>query len=335
MPAVLVVIVAYNSGADLQRALDGLAGQTFEDWEAVVWDNATTDGSTDSLRLPPRTRLVRSAENLGFAAGNNRAAALTGSRWIACLNPDAFPKPDWLAELVEVGERTGAAAVGSLQLRDDDPGLLDGAGDVLSIGGVAWRGGYLHPCADFDLPEGEILAPCAAAALYRRDAFEAAGGFDERWFAYFEDVDLGLRLRLAGGRCLLAPRAVVRHVGGGSSSKVSGFAERYGMRNLIRTFAKSMPLAFWPVALPAHLVSLAVMLWIGWRRGMLAPRWRGVVEGWSGAWPYLRENARLRRKRLSAVWPFLVWNPAHLRGRIPVIRPSRASMTAGHTPSIE
>ncbi len=332
MAAVLVVIVAYNSGPDLQEALDALGRQTFADWEAVVWDNGSTDGSAEGLRLPPRTRLVRNQENIGFAAGNNRAAALAASRWIACLNPDAFAEPDWLERLVASGERTGAAAVGSLQLVADRPELLDGAGDVLSIGGIAWRGGYLRLRSAYDLREGEILAPCAAAALYRRDAFEAVGGFDERYFAYFEDVDLGLRLRLAGERCVLAPDAVVRHVGGGSSSKVSGFAERYGLRNLVRTFAKSMPLAFWPLALPAHVVSLVVMLWIGWRRGVLGPRWRGATEGWAGAGPYLLENLRSGRKHLGRVAPFLVCDPAALRRRTPVVRPlSHGSAGRGHT----
>ena len=323
-PAVLVVIVAYNSGPDLARAVGALARQTFRDWTAVVWDNGSGDGSLEALPEHPAVRVVRGGENIGFAEGNNRAAALAESRWIACLNPDAFPEPDWLERLVAAGERTGAAAVGSLQLREDDPALLDGAGDVLSIGGIAWRGGYLRPRTDFDLREGEILAPCAAAALYRRDAFEAAGGFDARYFAFFEDVDLGLRLRLSGERCVLAPDAVVRHVGGGSASKVSGFAERHGMRNLIRTFAKSMPLALWPFALPAHLVSLAVMLWIGWRRGVLAPRWRGVVEGWTGALPYLTENLQRRGARVGNVAPFLVWNPLALRRRDPVVRRLRA-----------
>ena len=319
-PPVVVVIVAYNSGPDLQRAVDALGAQTYPDFQGVVWDNASTDGSVEALRLPSRIGLHRSAENVGSAAGNHRAAALLpGARWIACLNPDAFAEPGWLAALVAAGESTGAAAVGSLQLHDPDPALLDGVGDVLSIGGVAWRGGYLRPRADYNLREAEIFAPCAAASLYRRDAFEAAGGFDERYFAFFEDVDLGFRLRLGGHRAAFAPAAVVRHVGGGSASKVSGFAERHGLRNLVRTFVKDMPLVLWPLALPAHFVSLAVLLWIGWKRGVLGPRWQGLVEGWAGAAPYLAENLRTP-KRLGGVLPFLVWNPLSLRARRPVLR---------------
>lgn len=323
MPAVLVIIVAFNSGPDLQRAIDALAGQGFRDWTAVVWDNASSDGSTEALRLPPRVRLHRSPENLGFAEANNRAAELADSRWIACLNPDAFPEPGWLQALVEAGERTGAASVGSVQLTDADPTVLDGLGDCYSIGGVAWRGGYLRPRAEYVVEDAEIFAPCAAAALYRRDAFAAAGGFDPSYFAFFEDVDLGLRLRLAGERAVVASAAVVRHVGGGSADKVSGFAEYHGMRNLVRTFVKAMPLALWPLALPAHAVSLVVMLWIGRKRGVLDHRWRGVIDGWRGVGPYLIENLRTRGKRLDRLLPFLAISPWSLRARRPIRRPLR------------
>lgn len=321
MPAVLVVIVAFNSGSDLQRAVDALGKQTFTDFEAVVWDNASTDGSARALVLPPRVRLHLSPDNLGFAAGNNRAAELSDSRWIACLNPDAFPEPDWLERLVEAGERTGAASVASLQLLDRDPTLLDGAGDHMSIGGVGWRGGYLKPRADYPLAECEVFSACAAAALYRRDAFEAVGGFDERYFAFFEDVDLGFRLRLAGGACVLAPQAVVRHVGSGSASKVSGFAEYHGLRNLVWTFAKDMPPALWPLAVPAHLISIAMLLWGGVRFNTLGPRWRGLVAGWSGAAPFLAENWRRRRRHPARIWPFLALNPWTLKTRKPIFLP--------------
>src|SRR3712207_2150066 len=104
VPAVQVVIVAWNSGEHLQRALDALERQTFRDFEVVVWDNASTDGVVDRLRVAPDVRVVRAPENLGFAGGNNRAVALSRSLWIAALNPDAFPEPGWLQALVEAAE---------------------------------------------------------------------------------------------------------------------------------------------------------------------------------------------------------------------------------------
>jgi GT2 family glycosyltransferase len=260
MPAVQVIVVAWNSGEHLQRCMDALAAQTFTDWEAVVWDNASDDGAADRLRAPPRTEVVRSPENLGFAAANNRAAEFSNSGWIALLNPDAFPEPEWLERLVDTGERHGAEAVASLQLDDADPEILDGAGDSMSIFGIGWRGGYGYPRSIAPTEELEVFSPCGAAALYRREVWRALGGFDERFFAYFEDVDLGFRIRLAGGRTVFSPRAVVRHVGSASSRTVSGFAERHGARNRLWTFARDMPLLLMPLALPLHLAATLFVL---------------------------------------------------------------------------
>jgi GT2 family glycosyltransferase len=211
--AVQVVIVAWNSGEHLQRALDSLERQTFGDFEVTLWDNASSDGAVDRLRPASNVRVERCAENLGFAAGVNRAAALSDAPWIATLNPDAFPEPGWLQALLDAAVATGADAVASLQLDDADDQVLDGAGDVFSVAGFAWRGGYGRSRREAPRETVEVFAPCAAAALYRRSTFEALGGLDERYFCYFEDVDLGARLRARGGRTVLTPDAVVRHVG--------------------------------------------------------------------------------------------------------------------------
>ncbi len=259
---VQVIVVAYDSGGHLQRCLDALEAQTFEDFEAVVWDNASADGAAAALRAGPRVQTILHPENLGFAAANNRAAALSQSPYIAFLNPDAFPEPDWLERLVRAAEAYGAEAVASLQLDDADPERLDGAGDCMSVAGFPWRGGFGQPRATAPIEPCEVFSACAAAALYRRDAFEALSGFEERFFCYCEDVDLGFRLRRAGGRCVLEPRAVVRHVGGASSGGgASLFAERYGTRNRLWTFLRNTPAWLLPLAAPAHLlVTLYVLL---------------------------------------------------------------------------
>ncbi|MCG8441119.1 MAG: glycosyltransferase, partial [Caulobacterales bacterium] len=100
-----VVIVAYNSGSHLQHALDSLAAQTLSDVEIIVWDNASDDGAAARARLPANARLIRSPDNLGFAGGNNRAAALTTAPYLALLNPDAIAEPEWLERLVAAAER--------------------------------------------------------------------------------------------------------------------------------------------------------------------------------------------------------------------------------------
>jgi GT2 family glycosyltransferase len=317
-----IIIVAWNSGAHLQRALDALAAQTLQDFDIILWDNASTDGAASNARLPPRGRLVRSEENLGFAGGNNRAAALAKGRYIVLLNPDAFPEPDWLAELLAAAERMDATCAASLQLMDADPALLDGAGDVMSICGMAWRGGYGQARARLDLPEGEVFSACAAAALYDRETFLRLGGFDERFFCYFEDVDLGFRLRLAGEKIVLAPRAVVRHIGSASTGKTSDFAVYHGTRNRLFTFAKCMPALLWPLALPAFALVQAYVLVRARSLGVWSPTWRGVRDGLRDVRRFLKDRPA-RGLPLARTWTIaraLSWSPLALSRRAPVIR---------------
>jgi GT2 family glycosyltransferase len=319
--AVQVIVVAYKSAATLQRCIDALEAQSFTDFEAVVWDNGSGDEAVAKLRAGPRLRTVLCEQNLGFAAANNRAAAQSRSRYIVLLNPDAFAEPDWLERLVAAADNYGAESIGSLQLDDADPGLLDGAGDCMSIAGIPWRGGYGQPRSAAPSAPCEVFSACGAAALYRRDAFEAVGGFEEKFFCYCEDVDLGFRLRLAGGRCILEPRAVVRHLGGASSGgKSSAFAEYYGARNRLWTLARNMPMVLLPLALPAHLFTLAYVL--ARSPPLVRIRLKALVDaiGDLKAW---RSPPLPRRGSLSALARSLSWSPLALRRRAVVKRTIR------------
>jgi N-acetylglucosaminyl-diphospho-decaprenol L-rhamnosyltransferase len=319
-PEVVVIIVAFNAGPYLQKTLDALRTQSFTDFETIVWDNASSDGAVDALTLAPGVRIVRCPDNLGFAEANNRSAALSQAPLIVTLNPDAFPEPDWLETLVAAAHRHSAECVASLQLSADDPDIMDGAGDMMSVIGVAWRGGYLKTAKA--RPDGpvEVFAACAAAALYRRDAFEAAGGFDARFFCYHEDVDLGFRLRLRGGRCILEPRAIVRHVGSVSSNPISGFAEYHGMRNRLWTFARDMPLGLMPIALPGHILLVIFLLIRAQSPQMRGARLRGLADGWRGVGPFLRERPQWRPASLLALARALSWSPVAISKRRPVYR---------------
>ncbi len=311
-PCVLVVIVAFEAGAYLQRCIDALEAQTFRDWRAIVWDNASSDGAVEGLVVGERVARRRSEENLGFAAANNRAAALLQSRYVATLNPDAFADPQWLARLVQTAEAFGVEAVGSLQLDDLDPDRLDGAGDCMSVAGFAWRGGYGHPAVSAPQEVCEIFAPCAAAALYRRDAFEAQGGFDERFFCYYEDVDLGFRLRLAGGICLLDPRARVRHVGSGVTRTISGFAEYHGFRNRIWSFLRNMPAPLLPIAAPAHM--LLTLYILARSPDLLEVRLRALRDAYAGGRAFLQDRIP-GGKASPGLLRALTWSPIALSRR--------------------
>jgi GT2 family glycosyltransferase len=333
-PTAVVVIVAYNAAEHLQRCVDALERQSFADFAAIVWDNGSSDDAVRSLRARARIRVEGGGENLGVAAANNRAAALSRAPYIVTLNPDAFPEPDWLERLIGAARTYDADCVASLQLSDRDPDILDGAGDCMSIAGIGWRGGYGQPRATAPAEPVEVFAACAAAALYRREAFEALGGFEERFFCYYEDVDLGFRLRLAGGCCVLEPRAIVRHVGSASSDQVSGFAEYHGARNRLWTFLRDMPTVLMPIALPAHVLVIAYVMLRSSTKAMRDARWRGLKDGWAGRKPFLRE-----RRWFGApigLLRTLAWTPMAISRRGVHARPIRAARkvaTLANSPS--
>lgn len=256
-PFVSIIIVTWNSARLLPRCLDSLAQQSFRDFEVVIVDNGSSDGALEKLSETYPTlnlSLEKLGENRGFAVGNNTGAALARGRWLALLNTDAFPEPDWLAQLVQAAQtHPEFNSFASRQLQEGNPTLLDGIGDAYHISGLAWREGYNLPAAQMGLTPREVFSPCAAAALYLRDDFLHIGGFDTDYFSYFEDVDLGFRLRLLGGRCLYVPTAVVHHIGSASTGKSGDFSVYYGHRNLVWTYVKNMPLLLLLLFLPLHL----------------------------------------------------------------------------------
>jgi GT2 family glycosyltransferase len=319
MPWVRVVVVNYNSGDLLDRAVACLAAQRDPDFEVVIVDNASSDGSADRLALPDeRFTLVRSEANLGFAAGSNLGFRGAGTDWLATLNPDAFPEPDWLAALrAAVARYPDTAMFGSLQIDAGDPERLDGCGDNYAFFGINWRGGHGHrfaaPPAD-----GECFSPCGAAALYRRAAFEAVGGFDESYFCYCEDVDLGFRLRLRGERCIQVGDAAVRHVGSAVTGGDSAFTVYHSARNRLWTFLKNMPAGLLWVSLPLHAAVTAYLLWKARGGPRLRPMLLGLGHGLRGLGPILAERRRVQRGRkvsTRSIARALTWSLGRLRRR--------------------
>jgi len=257
-PLVSVIIVAWNSKRYMSRCLDALSMQTDQDFEIVIIDNGSTDEGVLELQgIYPDLKLAinKLTANLGFAVANNIGAQLASGEWIVLLNADAYPEPDWLENLLKAAEQNPQYNFfSSRQIQYNDPHLLDGAGDEYHVSGLAWRRFYNHVEKEYGLEQTEVFGACAAAAMYRREDFLKVGGFDEDYFSYFEDVDLSFRLRLAGGRCLYVPNAVVHHVGSASTGKLSDFVVYYGHRNLVWTFFKNMPGSLFWVYLPLHLL---------------------------------------------------------------------------------
>lgn len=216
MCEVAVIVVNFDSGGLLRQCLAAVARQTYPSFRVIVVDNASMDGSLAGIQESyPAVQIVRLPENVGFAGGGNVGiAAADDCKWVAFLNPDAFPEPGWLAGLMAATERyPDCASFGSKLIMAEDPSRLDGTGDVYHVSGLAWRRDYGRPIKQSIDGGDEIFAPSAAAALYRRDALAEVGGFDTSYFCYFEDVDLGFRLRLQGCRSRYASGSRALHVG--------------------------------------------------------------------------------------------------------------------------
>jgi GT2 family glycosyltransferase len=266
-----VVIVNWNSWEILVRCLDHLNRQSFREFAVMVIDNASTQAMPMDLQsLYPEVKFVANPTNQGFAAANNLAVKLSEkTEYIALLNPDAFAAENWLKTLIDCADRqTEFSMFASRQLMDLDPATLDGDGDAYHISGLVWREGHGRAVGKAKSSPREVFSPCAAAALYRREAFLEVGGFDEDYFCYVEDVDLGFRLRLRGHRCLLVPQAIVRHIGSATSGgRSSDFAVYHGHRNLVWTFFKNMPLPLLIVLLPMHILMNLTMLAIWTMQG--------------------------------------------------------------------
>jgi len=334
-PRVAVLVVNCNGRSHLASCLPSLEALDYpaDRVDLVVVDNGSTDGSVDWVRANhPSAATVRFDRNLGFAAAYNRAVATTDADFVAFLNNDTRVDPGWLRALVAAADRHRAAAVGSVIL-DWDGRHIDFAGGTTSILGHAWSVLGNRPAADAPAADEPLLFACGGSMLVRREAFLAAEGFDADYFAYFEDVDLGWRLSLAGERLVLAAGAITYHRLHGTAGAWA-FAPRLRLyeRNALFTIAKCLEQQALDAALP---VALALTLARGLRRSSFPPGsfdfGRPVPEEWplapdtvatllaiedfALAQPVLAEKRqRVQRDRRvpdAALWP-LFREPLHV-----------------------
>lgn len=310
MPSVSVIIVNYNSGELLLRCVQHCLRQAVLPDAIFVVDNASSDGSVQAVEGLPRVHLLRMEQNIGFAAANNRAIERCDTEFVALLNPDAFPDPGWLAALLSMAAaKPQATAFGSRQMHFGEPGVLDGIGDRYFITGQIRRDGYQRRCTVHDLTAREIFSPCAAAALYRTAVLRACGAFDEDFFCYAEDVDLGFRLRLIGGQAWYVPDAIVEHMGSATTGgQHSDFATYHGHRNLVWVFVKNMPGGLFWMLLPLHVALNALsLLWLA-LRGQGRVGWRAkrdALKALPAMWGKRRLVARGRRATVRQIWRVL------------------------------
>ncbi|MFZ2411959.1 MAG: glycosyltransferase family 2 protein [Candidatus Methanoperedens sp.] len=240
---VSVVVVNYNGKKYLSSCLSSLENQTYSDFEVILVDNASTDGSVEYVKAYfPSVRIIENPKNYGFAKGNNIGIKEAKGELIATLNNDTEVTPAWLEELVRSinsDENVGMCASKLLFMKNRK--MINSTGICISRSGACWdRGMFECDNGQYEFI-GEVFGPCAGAAMYRKNMLEEIGLFDEDFYAYMEDVDLAFRGRLAGWKCLYVPKAVVYHVHGGTAGYATDYTIYYGNRNIIWNCIKNFP----------------------------------------------------------------------------------------------
>jgi len=257
-PRATVVIINYNGLPFLDELFSGLRAQAGAPAEILFLDNGSSDGSPERVAEGyPWVRVHRIGSNTGFAAAANLGIRLASAPYVVLLNTDIRTEADWLAELIKAADRhPRAAAIASKMMLHDRPRVLNGVGGSMNSLGYTWdRGMFEEDCGQYDDPAQVLFAP-AAAALFRKSAWLEAGGCDETFFMYHEDVDLCWRFWILGFEVITAPKAVVYHHFGGTTRESRGFLWReiLGERNNIRSLLKNYSLSRLVSVLPSLLL---------------------------------------------------------------------------------
>lgn len=282
MPRVSIIIPTWNGKHHLETCLPSLAQQTFQDFEIVIVDNGSADGTVAWLATAwPDVQIVALPHNIGVTGAFNEGVVAARGDYLLLLNNDTEADSNFLAELVRVADAYPDAGMVAAKLRlFDDRTRLHAAGDYYTVSGRPGnRGVWQVDEGQWDTDE-PIFAPCGGAALYRRALFEQIGLFDSRFESYLEDVDLAWRAQLAGWGCRLAYHAIVYHkvsaTGGGP------LASFYNGRNWLYVILKNMPAPllrrYWRAILREQL-TITVDALKAWRGAAARARLRGQLAG--------------------------------------------------------
>ncbi len=300
-PAVTLAVLNYNGRELLETMLPSLAAQRYRDFEIVVVDDCSDDDSKAYLcRHWPDVRIVGvGPANVGVARALNVAVSTASGKLIALLNNDVELDPGWLGELVAALERhPDAGSASGKVLNYWRRSELDGAGDIFTRDGTAFRRGHSQPDEGQYEQEEHVFAPCAGAALYTAAALAAVGPFDESFYAYFEDVDWGLRAQLQGVRCVYAPAAIAYHMGGATTGgEVDPFYFLLHRRNLLAVLIKDVPLPFLARHAPRIAWAQALIALRSTRAGMLRVYMRALLDLARHSPVWLRARREIQRHR--------------------------------------
>jgi GT2 family glycosyltransferase len=313
---VTVAIPTLAADSNLVRCILSLQAQTRRDFMVVVVDNSGQGLARERLGGGTNVDIIENNENRGFGAAINQVYSCSTAPFLAVLNDDAVADPQWLNALLDVVESRPDAGMCASQVRLLGSGQIDSAGMSICADGSSKQRGHLREPEEYRCPQ-EVLLPSGSAALYRRAMLDEIGGFDEDFFLYCEDTDLGLRARWAGWKCLYAPQAVVDHAYSSTAGRASPLKAYYVERNRLFLTVKNFPVAN---LVAAPLVSMVRYAWhviymlqgrgaaAHFREGglklaalVIRAHW-ALIQNWNQLWQKRREiqkTARLTPKEFS------------------------------------
>ena len=293
---VSVVIPNWNGREFLSQCLDALRAQTFKDFQVVVVDNGSTDGSAAFVQIEyPEIQVIALSANLGFSRAVNIGIRSTSSPYVALLNNDTEADPYWLEALLEALEdnpQVGFCA--SKMLFHNDRTRINSAGLFFRIDGVGRDIGFGQEDSAWFRQRREVFGACGGAAIFRRTMLDDVGLLDEDFYAYGEDLDLSFQAQLKGYKCLYVPEAIVYHHGSATFGQASEQAVFYGSKNMVNVIVKNMPSALLRRYLLRVLMAQAYQVVYFTAKG----RGKAVLRGKLAAMRELRKMLAKRREIL-------------------------------------
>jgi GT2 family glycosyltransferase len=298
LPLISIVIPNYNGSRYLESCLKSLAVQSCKEFEIIIVDNGSTDNSVEIVRaVAPEAILLPQKRNLGFAGGANAGIRSSRATWVALLNNDTEVAQDWVLQCTKaIQAHPEASFLACRVLHYNDRSRVYSAGDCFLRAGIGYRRGQEQPDRNEFLQEREVFSASGCAALYRKTALEEIGLFDERFFAYLEDVELGLRLQSRGYHGRYAPRAEVYHHGattsGGEFSRLSVYMRT---RNSLLILLKSIPFTILMRCLPMIILGQLSWMFRAAAHGRILDYLRGLGGAFLLAREMIRDRAAARR----------------------------------------
>lgn len=315
-----IIITAFNSENDLLNCILALERQTRKDFEIIIVNNDICPiGMEIQLKSSGWLRIINSPMNTGFSGGSNIGAKGSKSEWIITLNPDACPHDDWFFNLMQGADNNpNFNMLSSTLISANCPDILDGVGDHYSIFGIPWRMGQGKNITLLPDSNRCVLAPCGAAAAYRRKVFEKNSGFDEEYFCYLEDLDLALRFQSQGHRCIHVADAKVNHIGGGSTGVNSSFQLYYSHRNQVRLITKLTPNLILFFQIPLFILTQLYLLARNYNCLNMSSRIMGLKDGFLSVPKIIPVRRQAQASRKISIFEYaklISWSIRHVRNK--------------------